>query len=153
MKTQSLTYRTHRRFLTYTSALTLGFGLMAMPLLHAEAPPTSKKVTAPSSRPHATVVVEKSSQTVKDTASLPFKTGESGIYVANTPGSAEKLAAANGNVYALAINTQGVTRAMGVVHVNGRTLLVADPARYKEKLAKAKSAAPIAVATADTTAR
>lgn len=152
MKTQSLTSLTHRRFFTYTSALALGVGLMAMPMSHAESP-APKKVAAPSSRPHATVVVEKSSQTVKDSASLPFKTGESGLYVANTPGSAEKLAAANGNVYALAINTQGVTRAMGVVHVNGRTLLVADPARYKEKLAKAKPAAPIAVATTDTTAR
>lgn len=132
------------RTLTCAATLPICLSLLVTSGLRAESQPSAKKAPV-------TITVEKSGRTLKTpTASLPYQTGQSGLYVASTPDSSAKLDAANGNVYALAINTQGVTRAVSVVHVNGRTLLVADPSRYKEKVAKSTltpPAPPVAVAS------
>lgn len=106
--------------------------VLAVGMAHAETP-----------KSHAVVTVEKSASV----ASAPYQTGNGNIFVAYSPDSQAKLQEANGNVYALAINSYGVKRASGVVHVNGRTLLVADPSRYQEKVAKNTSPAPVTVAT------
>ena len=46
------------------------------------------------------------------------------VSAASTPSkAAEKIASRNNNVYAAAVNTEGVSRATQAVHVNGRVLL------------------------------
>lgn len=115
-----------------------------MPVVHAEA------VKAPKKNP--TVTVEKSASANK---TIVYQTSNPNIRVeaASREEAKVKLDAANGNVYALAINTDGVKRATGVVHVNGRTLLVADPEAYMARVAakKKKAAEATAVAVATTT--
>lgn len=126
----------------------IGLGLLTVPAISAEV--SDNQVTP---KPVVQIVVEKKSPTKAPKDSLLYKTGSDKILVSSgaqgnkqeaAQAAKAKLDMANGNVYALAINSNGVPRATGVVHVNGRTLLVADPEGYLAKLARKQSSSPTA---------
>jgi hypothetical protein len=102
--------------------------------------------------------VVKQSQVVVEKSAKPllYRTGNDNLLVAPAVSKEQakaEIAAAGGNSYALAINHGSAVRAMGVVHVDGRTLLVANPEAYQSRVAAAKKNADVKVATAETPAR
>lgn len=91
----------------------------------------------------AQVTVEK--KVSESTGPKLYQTGQQNIYIAPKGSPSEvaaALAAANGNIYAAAINNGNTPRGLTVVHEGGRTLLVANSSSPLLKTVRAKQNPP-----------